>query len=832
MYVIHGRLDPGYGAVKEDYTVRNHRTFVLWICAWTLIGTLQVRAEPIDLNQDWLFHKGSIPDAQCIDLNDADWRRLSVPHDWSIEDLAPGTGPLDPCAVSSWRTGYFVGGTAWYRRHFNIDEKYRGQRVHINFDGVYMNADVWINGQHLGNHPYGYTAFWYDVTPHVRFGADNVLAVEVKNEGVNSRWYSGSGIYRPVWLTIVNPLHIDPWGPYISTPQVSADSAQIRVRTEVRNDSGQKTQVTLRTCVVDPNGRIVAETKSPAGDALAFDQRMTVERPSLWSPENPVLYRVSQEVIVAEKVVDQRRTSFGIRSIEFDADHGFRLNGQSVLLKGQCMHHDNYMLGAAAYPRAEERRVEIVKAAGYNAIRCAHNPPSSAFLDACDRRGMLVIDEAFDQWTQRKNRQDYHLYFNDWWQRDLASMILRDRNHPSVIMWSIGNEIPEQRSDKGAEIAAKLVAHIKTLDDTRPITIGANMTGPVGDALFAHLDVVGYNYQLEEYASDHNRVPDRIMFGSESFSKDAFDYWVPVEAHPWVVGDFVWTGWDYLGEASIGWVGSKQDWSSTGPYPWHLAYCGEIDACGFKRPAAYYRDVLWRTGNNPVSAFVKSPNPSLPNSDPNNRLMWVHPDIHPCWTWPGYEGRNLEVVVYSACDQVELFLNGQSLGRKSTGRDTQYTTAWQVPYHPGELKAVGYQDSRVQSTWTLKTAGPAARLRLTTDRSTIKADGQDLAYVTVEVLDARDICVPQADHLIHFAVQGPGVLAGVGNGKPYGTESFQKPHRTAFKGRCLAILKSTRQAGVVTLTATAQGLAPDSVIIRTQLQRNSGQPVVSAKAQH
>lgn len=793
--------------------------FILWIFAWTLIGTLQIRAESIDLNQDWLFHKGSVPDAQCIDFNDADWRRVSVPHDWSIEDLAPEQSPFDPCALGAHNTGYTVGGTAWYRKHFTLDADHQDMCVYVHFDGVYMNADVWINGTHIGNHPYGYTAFWYDVTPHVRFGADNILAVEVKNEGVNSRWYSGSGIYRPVWLTIVNSLHIDPWGSFISTPQVSADAAQVHVRTELRNDSGQKTQITLLSRVVDPNGRIVAETKSPAGNALAFDQRMMIERPSLWSPDNPVLYSVSQEVIVADKVVDRRRTSFGIRSIELDADHGFRLNGRSVLLKGQCMHHDNYMLGAAAYPRAEERRVEIARAAGYNAVRCAHNPPSSAFLNACDRLGILVIDEAFDQWAQKKNKQDYHLYFNDWWQRDIESMVLRDRNHPSVIMWSIGNEVPEQRSEKGAEIAAKLVAHIKTLDETRPITIGANMAGPAGDALFANLDVVGYNYQLADYTSDHNRVPDRIMFASESFSRDAFDYWAQVETQAHVIGDFVWTGWDYLGEASIGWTGYKPNWSGTGPYPWHLAYCGEIDACGFKRPAAYYRDVLWKTGQNTISAFVKSPIPSLPGQDPNNKLFWCHPDIHPSWTWPGHEGRDLEVVIYSTCDQVELFLNGQSLGSKPTGRDTKYTATWQVPYHPGELKAVGYQDSRIQSTWTLKTAGPATRLNLTTDRSTIKADGQDLAYVTVEVLDDQDIRVPQADHLINFRVEGPGVLAGVGNGKPYGTESFQKPYRTAFEGRCLAILKSTKQAGVVTLTATAEGLAPDSVIIRIQEQQ-------------
>ncbi|MBN1362740.1 MAG: DUF4982 domain-containing protein [Sedimentisphaerales bacterium] len=783
-----------------------------------MLCTPGVRAERISLNRDWRFLKGPVSGAQETDFDDSAWRRLSVPHDWSIEDLSPQRGPVDPCAVGAHNTGYTVGGTAWYRKHFALDGASTGQRVHLHFDGVYMNADVWVNGVHLGNHPYGYTAFWYDVTPHVRFGATNVVAVEVKNEGVNSRWYSGSGIYRSVWLDVMDPVHIEHWGPAVTTPQVSADSAQVHVRTEVLNESDNLQAVILRSRILDPNGKMVAENRADAGitggASHSFEQSLTVNRPWLWSPQSPILYTLSQEVSAAERVLDRRQTTFGIRSIEFDAEHGFRLNGREVLLKGACMHHDNYMLGAAAYPRAEERRVEIVKAAGFNAIRCAHNPPSAAFLDACDRLGMLVIDEAFDQWSRRKNRQDYHLYFDEWWRRDLESMVLRDRNHPSIILWSIGNEIPEQRSEQGAKLAAQLAAHVRSLDPTRPATVAANMSGPAGDAFLSQVDVVGYNYQLDNYTSDHARDPNRVMYGSESFPRDAFDYWAPVEAHPHVIGDFVWTGFDYLGEASIGWFGYKQGWSGTGPYPWHIAYCGDIDACGFKRPAAFYRDVLWRTGRNQVSAFVKSPEPSLPNFDPNNHLLWTYPDIHPSWTWPGHEGESLEVVVYCAGEQAELFLNGASLGRKATGRDNKYTATWQVPYAPGELKAVGYTDGRANSEWVLKTAGAPARLRLSADRTEIAADGLDLSYVTVEVLDAQGVLIPQAENLIRFEVQGQGALAGVGNGKPYGTESFRQPQRTAFNGRCLAVLKSTRQPGAITLTATADGLGSDSVTVQ------------------
>jgi beta-galactosidase len=805
---------------KGADAMANNGKRVLWIWGLVMLCAPGARAQRIGLDRDWRFLKGAVSGAQQSDFDDSGWRRLDVPHDWSIEDLAPERGPFDPCAPGSCSTGYTLGGTAWYRKHFTLDSDRAGQRVHLHFDGVYMNADVWINGVHLGNHPYGYTAFWHDVTSHVRFGGDNVVAVEVKSEGRNSRWYSGSGIYRPVWLQVTDPVHIEHWGPAVTTPHVSLASAQVRVSTNVLNESNDSKAVTLRSWVLDPNGKTVAggvtDITLSQDDSHRFDQDLTVSRPSLWSCESPALYTLSQEVKAGDQVLDCRQTVFGIRTIEVDAQNGFRLNGRPVLLKGMCMHHDNYMLGAAAYERAEARRVEITKAAGYNAIRCAHNPPSAAFLDACDRLGMLVIDEAFDQWTRRKNRQDYHLYFNDWWQRDLESMVRRDRNHPSVIMWSIGNEVPEQRSDSGATITAQLVAHIKSLDDTRPVTIGANMAGPVGDTLFAHLDVVGYNYQLADYASDHARVPNRVMYGSETFAREAFEYWAPVEAEPHVIGSFVWTGWDYLGEASIGWCGPTPNWSSTGPYPWHLAYCGEIDACGFKRPAAFYRDVLWRTGYNRVSAFVRSPAPSLPDHDPNNKQLWTYPDIHPSWTWTGHEGEELEVVVYGAGQQVELFLNGKSLGKKPTSRENKYTATWQVPYAPGELKAVGYNEGRADCEWVLKTAGAPARLRLSADRATIQADGCDLSYVTVEVLDAQGIRVPQAENLIRFEVEGQGVLAGVGNGRPYGTESFQRPQRTAFAGRALAVLKSTLQSGTVTLTATSEGLSSDSVVIRTE----------------
>lgn len=791
-----------------------------------LVGQVQAvengRSQTL-LDHFWRFEKGNIPDANQVGFDDSGWRIVSVPHDWTIEDLTRENGPFDASAINSYDVGYTVGGTAWYRKTFSLDANDSNEIVHLQFDGVYMNSNVWVNGVHAGNRPYGYSTFWFDVTDYVNFGTENVVAVEVKNVGKNSRWYSGSGIFRPVTLTIMDKVHIAHLGPYIATPVVSASSADVRIRTEVKNESDSSKTVTLESTILDSNGVTVttdSEIFSISSSAShEFDQTIAVSNPNLWSIDSPTLYTLSQDVNVSGQVVDHVETNFGIRSISFDATNGFLLNGESVLLQGSCMHHDNYMLGSAAFDRAEERRVEMTKAAGYNAIRTSHNPPSQAFLDACDRLGVLVIDESFDMWNNYKwdHVDDYSKYFASWWQADIDSMVLRDRNHASIIMWSIGNEIPEQGTTEGTDTAEMLATYVRSLDPTRPVTLAANGSGASYDAYFATLDVVGYNYQPGSYTSEHSRVPGRVMFGSESYPKDAFDYWKAVEDYSYVIGDFVWTGYDYLGEAGIGWTGYAPSWSGLGPYPWHLAYCGDIDACGYKRPAAYYRGVLWNTGQNKVCAFVKSPTPSLPDYDPNWILWWVYPDIHPSWTWPGYEGTNLEVTVYSECEQVELFLNEVSLGTKATSSANKYTTTWNVNYAPGELKAVGYVGGIEQAEWILNTAAVPATISLTADKSTITADGSSLCYVTAELLDASGNIVydPNEDKLLSFDINGPGKLAGVGNANPCGTESFQRPQRMTFRGRCVAVLKSTLKTGTITLTASSSGLTSDSVIIET-----------------
>ena len=715
--------------------------------------------------------------------------------------------PFDSASVGQVNVGFTVGGIGWYRKSFLVPTIHRGKRIIIQFDGVYMNANFWINGIPLGNHPYGYTTFTYDITDQVNWSGKNVIAVQVRNEGRNSRWYSGSGIYRHVWLSALNPVHVAQWGTFVTTPKVSAANATIEVKTKVQNERSKATSINFITRIKDAKGVEKAKASSTqtlqANAAFEFSHAINIPSPKLWSTETPALYSAVTEVYENKKLVDIVTTPFGIRTINFDATNGFQLNGKTLKLKGGCIHHDNGPLGAKAYDRAEERKVQLLKASGYNAIRTSHNPPSPAFLDACDRLGMLVIDEAFDTWNERKNRQDYHLYFNDWWQRDIESMVYRDRNHPSIIMWSTGNEIPNRGKDEVAAVAKMLTNYIKTIDTTRPVTAGVNGIDQKPDAFLSALDVAGYNYADTSYVRDHQRFPERVMYGSESFPLDAFNYWMPVEDHPWVIGDFVWTAFDYIGEASIGWLGYPQ---SKDFFPWNLAYCGDIDVCGWKRPQSYYRDALWMKDQ--LSIFVKPPKPTFPewNAKLVSWSRWNWKDVVADWSWKGYEDTTLEVSVYSSCDEVELFLNGKSLGKKPTNRSTEFIATFNVPYSKGELKAVGYSGGKQVALSTLRSAEEPAKIRLTADRKNIKANDQDLSYITVEIVDANGVKDPKAEALVKFTVEGAATIVGVGNANPKSIESFQATKRNTWQGRCLVILKTNALQGPITLYASSPGL--------------------------
>jgi beta-galactosidase len=677
-----------------------------------------------------------------------------------------------------------------------------------------MNANFWVNGIPLGNHPYGYTSFAFDITDKINKSGKNVIAVQVRNEGRNSRWYSGSGIYRHVWLSLRNPVHVAQWGTFVTTPKVNAAEATISIKTNIQNETSASSSIRLVTKIIDAKGTEKANSTSKktisAGATLEVNQDVKLKAPKLWSTDAPQLYRAVTEVFKGNTIIDVVTTPFGIRTISFDVAKGFQLNGKTLKLKGGCIHHDNGPLGAMAYDRAEERKIQLLKASGYNAIRTSHNPPSAALLDACDRLGMLVIDEAFDTWKEKKNREDYNVYFNEWWQRDLESMVFRDRNHPSVIMWSTGNEIPNRGKDEVAAVAQMLTHFIKSLDTTRPVTAGVNGIDQKPDAFLASLDVAGYNYALASYESDHQRMPNRLMYGSESYALDAFDYWMGVEDHPWVIGDFVWTAFDYIGEASIGWLGYPQ---SRQFFPWNLAYCGDIDICGWKRPQSYYRDALWKKDQ--LSLFVKPPKPTFADLNLKHEAWsrWNWHDVVADWNWKGYEDSLLEVSVYSSCDVVELFINNKSLGKKPTNRTTKFMATYNVTYAAGELKAVGYNGNRQVLVKTLKTAAKPAKLKLVADRKILKANGQDLSYVTVELVDANGARDPKAEELIKFSVQGAATIVGVANGNPKSLESFQAGERKLWQGKCLVILKTIGVAGQITLTASAPGFTETRLLL-------------------
>lgn len=771
-------------------------------------------------DEGWRFHLGGAQRAEEPGFDDSEWRWVDLPHDWSIEDLRdrqaglpPLPTPFDPDAVSQVNGGFTRGGTGWYRKVFAVPDQAKGKIVTLQFDGVYMNADCWLNGHYLGSHPYGYTSFFFDISSRLNYGGENVVAVKVRNEGENSRWYSGSGIYRHVWLFYDDPVHLTPWGIQITTPVASEKTAEILVKTSLTNKSTEAAEVKLIARILNRDREPVAlhETVKTLQPEETTDvvQQLKFSNPARWTLEDPALYTLVSEVYSGNIESDRAETPFGIRTFSYDTAEGFTLNGKPVKMKGACFHHDNGPLGAKSFDRAEERKVELLKASGFNAIRCSHNPPSPAFLDACDKLGMLVIDEAFDMWAEAKNPADYHLYFRDWWKKDISSMVLRDFNHPSVVMWSIGNEIPNRHTTAVVALAEEMRDYVRSLDASRPVTAAVNDLKPDKDPYFAVLDIAGYNYaaggdHLKEslYVEDHRRVPERIMMGTESYPLEAFRSWMDVLDHPWVIGDFVWTGFDYIGEASIGWRGYWQEQSF---FPWNLAYCGDIDICGWKRPQSFYRDALWM--ENQVSVFITPPVPSFPlNPNRQSWSKWHWHDAVADWNWEGYEGKPLEVTVYSSCEKVELYLNDKSLGVQPVNRDTRFMATWQVPYQSGVLKAVGYRGNRQVSTAELKTAQKPVQIRILPDRTVIRADGQDLCYVTIELTDAAGTRNPKTEDLVRFAIEGPGTIIGVGNANPVSLESYTLPQRKVWQGRCLVVVKAGKEAGRIVLKAAAEGL--------------------------
>ncbi len=817
----------------------------------------------LSADSGWRFLLGDPSGAEATSFQDQAWRTVQLPHDWSIESPPEKTNP------SGAGGGFFPNGTGWYRKTFSAPADWKGKRVSVEFDGVYRDATVYLNGHKLGTQPYGYTSFQLDLTPQLSFTGSNVLAVRVDNSAQpNSRWYSGSGIYRHVRVIVTSPSHVAHWGVFVTTPDVTDTAGKVQVRTTVANESDADDRLTLQTTLMDRAGKAVASAESSidvaTGKETETSQDIAVANPALWSPDSPVLYRAVTQILKNGQVIDQVVTPFGIRSLAWSAEKGLLLNGKPIKLTGGSVHHDNGPLGSAAFDRAEERKVELLKAAGHNAVRTAHNIPSPAFLDACDRLGLLVLDEPFDTWKAHKFKFDYGSDFDRWWKHDISGMVLRDRNHPSVVIWGIGNEIPELEVDKGPEIAKKLADQVRSLDDTRPLTLAfpGTTTAPNAAAVFSLLDITGYNYSLQNsYADDHTRLPSRIMLTTESYPAYAFRLWKISHNNPYILGDLTWTAMDYLGESGIGaWsYGTPEEakqaaqitgammntktidqmflgmangvdmaaMMSQGPkdpvmqavmavlfhdYPWHAAACGDIDLTGYRKPESYYREILW-SGGDRVFATVRLPEPA---GKKIIATMWATYPTLPSWTWPDEAGKNMEVEVYSGAEKVQLFLNDKLIGEQPTGIEQEFKATFSVPYTPGTLKAVGLRDNHPVAESVLTTAGKATKLRLTPDRTVIHADGEDLSFVTVEAVDAEGRLEPRADQEVQFAITGPGVIAAVGNGDGQDPAPYQGDRRKLFQGRALVVVRTSKQSGPLTLTAKTPGLNDGSATIQTQ----------------
>ena len=749
-------------------------------------ASAQTKSQLFDFG--WQFtHNGT---TQTVDL----------PHDWDIFE-----GPNSGQGTTGTGGGWFEAGKGEYRKEFRVESlELRDKLVKLHFEGVYQKAEVYVNGQRAGQHHYGYTPFTVDVTPYINKDKKQANEVMVKvdnSQQPNCRWYSGSGIYRHVWLETMPALHIAENGVFVTTPEVSADKARVQVDVTVQNES----QADRNATVVVGGAQLMVAVK--AGESKTVTTTLFVNNPRLWSPESPTLYEAKVELKEAGNVIDNATARYGIRSFSFDAENGFVLNGQKVLINGACVHHDDGVLGARAFDDAEIRKVRQMKEAGFNLIRTSHNPTTRAFLDACDSIGMLVIDEAFDGWRTQKNPYDYSTVIDSCFRQDIHAMVLRDRNHPSVISWSIGNEVIERKDIRVVYTARQMKKAIHELDTTRPVTEALcawDRDWEIYDPHAEVLDVAGYNYMIFKHASDHERDPKRVIWQTESYPRDAFRNWAVVNDFPYVVGDIVWTGLDYLGESGIGrnyYKGEREgeSWIEGGQPEWHGAPCGDVDITGWRKPISHYREMLWNLTPNPSpkgegSIYLCAKEPNGYHGEIKTTMWSVWPTWE-SWTWPSWEGKPVEVEVYTHQPEVKLYLNDQLIGTKQVSRDTEFKAVFSVPYKAGTLRAEAGGESV-----TMKTAGEPARLRLTPDRTVMTADGQSLTFVTVEVLDKQGTLVPEAAIDCEAIVKGQGKLLAFASADLKDTEPYTSSRVKTWKGRALLVVRSTQKGGSVNVS--------------------------------
>ncbi|HWV99816.1 MAG TPA: beta-galactosidase GalB [Candidatus Acidoferrum sp.] len=785
------------------------------------------------------------------DCDDSNWRTLNLPHDWGIEGPFKQEYPGETGKLQWW-------GVAWYRKHFTLPAEDAGKNLYLDVDGAMAYASVWLNGQFVGGWPYGYASWRLDLTPCIKAGAENVLAIRLDNPPDSSRWYPGGGLYRNVWLVRTAPVHVAHWGDYVTTPEITRSAATVHLALKLDNRSTTEANLEAAAQIYELNA---AGQKSPrpvaslgpasltvgAGASDSVSLTNTVRNPKLWSLARPNRYVAVTTIAQDGKVVDRCETPFGIRTLQFTADNGFLLNGERVPLNGVCDHHDLGAMGSAINTRALQRQIELLQEMGCNAIRTSHNPPAPELLDLCDRMGMVVMDEAFDCWLRQKKKNDYHLLFADWHEQDVRALVRRDRNHPCVILWSIGNEIPEQGSTNGIRIAGELASIVRSEDTTRPVTSACNNTRAGYNGFQKQLDVFGYNYKPGEYGRFRDANPNQPLFGSETascvssrgeyffplsndqsqgranFQVSSYDLYAPrwatppdtefrgQDEFPFVAGEFVWTGFDYLGEPTpynadtsnlLNFTEAaqkarmQQELKALGKLhvPSRSSYFGIIDLAGFKKDRFYLYQARWR------------------------------PDLHmahilPHWNWPDRVGEVTPVHVYTSGDEAELFLNGKSLGRKKRG-PTEYRLHWDdVVYHPGELKVIAYKNHNRWAHDVVETTGSANKLMLQADRSTIDADGQDLSFVTVAIADWAGRQVPRSKNHVSFELTGPGEIVAVDNGDATSFESFQGKERNAYNGLCLVVVRSTGQPGEIAVKASALALQPAEVKIKSVAAR-------------
>ena len=802
--------------------MRSINIFILALIFGCFTASAQMPRKRVSFDRDWKFMLGDNGQAKNADFEDTKWRTLDLPHDWSIEGSFSEKNPTTQAE------GGLPAGIGWYRKMFIVPNSSKNKKVFIDFDGVYRNSEVWINGHYLGKRPNGYISFSYNLTPYLKFGAQNVIAVKVDNSGQpNSRWYTGSGINRNVWLRIVNRTHFCHWGTFVTTPQITRQAATLHVSASITQGVQN---LTLKTVVIDEGGKMVASCLSPvintADTSITFtEQNLVVKNPILWSTSHPYLYEVTLQLLHKGRVLDDYTLHTGIRSFSFDSKKGFSLNRIHMKIKGVCMHENYGALGSAVNTSAIARQLKLLKEMGCNAIRTSHNPPAPEFLDLCDQMGFLVMDEAFDMWRKKKTAHDYHENWAEWYKRDLTDQVLRDRNHPSVFMWSIGNEIREQFDSTGTSIARELVNIVKSVDNTRPVTSALSEPHPDKNFIYKSdvLDVIGLNYHQELYPNFPKNYPgqkfvatetmsaletrgfydqptdstrywpksSKIPFkeGNVDFAVTAYDnvaaYWGSTHEETWKIikkydflsGLFVWTGFDYIGEPT--------------PYPWpaRSSYFGIIDLAGFPKDVYYMYQSEWT--DKPVLHLL------------------------PHWNWK--PGQMVDVwAYYSKADEVELFLNGKTLGIRTKKGDDLHVS-WKVKFEPGELKIVSRKAGKVVLIEEEHTAGQPARIILSAHRKSIKADGKDMSFITVNVVDKDGITVPDADNLVDFDIIGPGHIVGLDNGSQISMEPFKASYRKAFHGLCLAIIQSDSKAGDISITASSAGLEPAKLDLRSVL---------------